>query len=298
MTTSRDPDRLIRAFLDEGEEQLHDQIYDAVRAQIEHKRQRAVFGLWRTPTMNKLVLGLGAAAVVVVLIIGAQFLRLPADGNVGNQSTPTPELTPDPTPSTSADSSLPEGPFTLRAEEGLPSITVTIPSSGWSLVPEFGALAKGDEVDNLPEATILLPTYAAGTPFYVSSDPCQWQSTTPETPATTIDQIAAALAAQETRDASEPVDVTVGGYAAKAITLHVPEDAKFSDCEDGEFVSFATSPGVRDRFHQGPGQIDAFWIIDVDGVIVIIDAMYRPDTPDALIEEMRSIAESATFELP
>ena len=64
MTASRDPDRLIHAFLLEGEEQLQDQVYDAVRAEIEQKRQRAVFGPWRTPTMNKFVtIGLGAAAV-------------------------------------------------------------------------------------------------------------------------------------------------------------------------------------------------------------------------------------------
>ena len=36
MTSSRDPDRLIHDFLLEGEEQLHDQVYDAVRAAIEH----------------------------------------------------------------------------------------------------------------------------------------------------------------------------------------------------------------------------------------------------------------------
>ena len=41
MTASRDPDRLIHDFLFEGEEQLQDQVYDAVRAEIEQKRQRA-----------------------------------------------------------------------------------------------------------------------------------------------------------------------------------------------------------------------------------------------------------------
>ena len=60
MTASRDPDRLIGAFLNEGEDQLHDQVYDAVRADIEQKRQRAVIGPWRMPTMNKFVtIGLG-----------------------------------------------------------------------------------------------------------------------------------------------------------------------------------------------------------------------------------------------
>ena len=69
MTASRDPDRLIHEFLLEGEEQLQDQVYDAVRAEIEQKRQRAVFGPWRTPTMNKFVtIGLAAAVAVVVAV--------------------------------------------------------------------------------------------------------------------------------------------------------------------------------------------------------------------------------------
>ena len=42
-------------------DQLHDRVYDAVRATIEQKRQRVIFGPWRAPTMNKFVtIGLGA----------------------------------------------------------------------------------------------------------------------------------------------------------------------------------------------------------------------------------------------
>lgn len=84
MTTSRDPDRLIHAFLLEGAEQLHDQVYDAVRAGIEQKRQWAVIGPWRVPVMSKfLAIGLGGAAVVVALFVGAQLLGRAAPGDVG-----------------------------------------------------------------------------------------------------------------------------------------------------------------------------------------------------------------------
>ena len=51
MTTPRDPDRLIRAFLDEGSTELPDRAYDAVRAHIERTRQRVVIGPWREPPM-------------------------------------------------------------------------------------------------------------------------------------------------------------------------------------------------------------------------------------------------------
>src|SRR5688572_21459079 len=92
MTASRDPDRLIHGFLLEGEEELQDQVYDAVRAEIEDKRQRAVSGLWRTPTMNKFVtIGLGAAAVVVLLFLGSRLIGSSNVGGPGIEPTDTPE---------------------------------------------------------------------------------------------------------------------------------------------------------------------------------------------------------------
>ena len=103
MTAHRDPDRLIHAFLEDGQTHLADPVFDAVRASIEQKRQRAVIGPWRMPNVNKLVpLGLGAAAVVVVLLVGGQLLR-PSGQNasVGAPSaspTPTVAPTPNPTP--------------------------------------------------------------------------------------------------------------------------------------------------------------------------------------------------------
>ena len=55
MNAHRDPDRLVHAFLMEGETELADQVFDAVRDRIEHKPQRVVIGPWRMPIMNKIV---------------------------------------------------------------------------------------------------------------------------------------------------------------------------------------------------------------------------------------------------
>ena len=316
MTTSRDPDRLIRAFLREGEDELQDQVYDAVRAEIEQRRQRTFIGPWRTRTMNKIVtIGLGAAAVVLALVVGIQLFGSPTGGFGGpgdepsfspEASVPGTSVEPSVAEPTSSADGLPDGPILVfdPPAEGAPSITMTISASGWTHLDDLGALEKGESVANLPEAVVLPDGLPPGAGLYVYGDPCQWASTTPETPATTVDEIVAALAAQASRDATEPVDVTVGGYAGKMITLHVPDDAVFSECEAGdqgpEFGTYQLE-AVQDRpsrFHQGPGQIDDFWIVDVGGSIVIIDAMYRPDTALETIDEMRALAESATFELP
>lgn len=250
--------------------------------------------------MNKLVsIGLGAAAVVVALLIGAQLLGPPAPGGVGGAPSASPS--PSPSPSPASETSLPQGPHIVaEPADDTPTITVTIRTSGWTSAPEIGGLGKGDDADP-PEAFMLFWSWPAGTNFSVYEDPCRWKSTKPDDPATTVDEIVTALAAQQSRDASEPVDVIIGGYAGKHVTLHVPDDTAtraeaFADCDEGLFASYETPGDAPTRYHQGPGQIDEVWILDVDGVTVIIDAMYRPSTPAALIEEMRAIAESATFE--
>ena len=95
MNASRDPDRMIHAFLREDAGLLDDQVYDAVRAEIEQKRQRVVIGPWRMPDMNKLVpIGLATAAVIAVLVIGSQLLGTPASGGVGGAPSAAPSPTP------------------------------------------------------------------------------------------------------------------------------------------------------------------------------------------------------------
>ncbi|CAN5686486.1 hypothetical protein BH23CHL7_BH23CHL7_13550 [soil metagenome] len=260
--------------------------------------------------MNRFSLAAASlVAVALVVVTGCDVASSPAptatpvatpthapSPTAGPTPTPEPSPTATPAPTRTPDAGLPLGPFDF--EDIRIATTVTIPASGWTFDAAFTALVKGNEVANLPEAAILFWSFPAGTGFYVPGDPCQATSTRPDTPATSVDDLAAALATQASRDASAPVDVTVGGYAGKSIILHVPGDAVSDECELGEFVSYGTEQDPLNRYHQGPGQIDELWILDVDGAFMIIDGMYRPDTPAELIEEMRSIAESATFDTP
>jgi hypothetical protein len=225
-------------------------------------------------------------------------------GGPAVEASPTPQPSEAPQsvePASSVGGFLPEGPFLVEDVAALadtPFITVTIPAPGWTSIPDYGGLEKGDEVENLPEAAMLAWAWPVGTRFDVYGDPCKWASTKPDTPATTVEEIAAALAAQGSRDASDPVDVTVGGHPGKHITLHVPDDwdGSSNDCDQDNFASYGVAGADEpSRYHQGPGQIDELWILDVNGAVSILDAMYRPDTPAALIDEMRTIAESATF---
>jgi hypothetical protein len=300
MTAPHDLDRQLDAFLQDGPSELPDPSFDAVRDHIEVTRQRVVVGPWRVPDMNKLVpIGVGAAALVVVAVVGAQLLGVPAPGGAGAP----PPATPSPSPVSSVAAPLPsEGSvFVLSTEtspltNGVPS-TVTIAAPGWEGEPGSGILINGVDPDG---AGLIGPWHE---PLYIYGDPCRWSTTRPEAPATTVESVVTALTAQASREATTPVDVTLDGYTGRMLTLHVPDNlessqgSSFSDCDEGKFGSWSTS-AERDpgRYHQFPGQIDEVWVVDIDGQAAVFDGSYAAGTPAETVAEMRAIIESIDFQ--
>jgi hypothetical protein len=308
-TSDRDVSRAIRSWLHEDWHEDASRIAGAVLDQVEATpERRAGWPAWRTPTMNRIVtLGLGAAAVVVAVFVGAQLLGTPS-GGFGSQPTPspTPTATPEPAatpePSPSVAAGLPEGPHLLwdQTDDGPVAVTVTIAAPDWDGDPGGGIL-EWKEGGAGPADSAGMITFE-GREYYVYGDPCDWSSTIPDTPATTVDELVGALANQASREASAPEDITVDGYAGKKIVLHMADDVDFDACDEGFFALFGqstgTSPHELSRYSQGPGQIEEVWAVDVDGLIVVMDGVYYADTPQNAVDELRAILASATFELP
>lgn len=114
MNASRDPNRLIRAFLREGDDELQDGVYDAVRDAIEKKPQRAFIGPWRISSMNRfLAIAAAAVAVLVVVFIGSQLFGPRTD--VGGRAHASP--TSQPTSTTPVAVTLASGSFTAPLGE-------------------------------------------------------------------------------------------------------------------------------------------------------------------------------------
>lgn len=261
--------------------------------------------------MNKIAaIGLAAVALVAAVLIGAQLLGAPNVGGPGiDDSSPAAEPTATPEPTASAEAGSSPNPFVVTNTDAPVLTTVAVASRGWSPLQGLDGITKNDDGLDPPEsvgAALLAWAWPAGTGFHVYGDPCLWSTTIPETPATTPDEIAAGLAAQAMSDATDPVDVTVGGYPGKTITLTVPmsfhlpdatREEKFGDCDEDVYGFYGVEGESEPaRNAQGAGQIDELWIIDVEGAIVILDGSYSPATPDDLVEEVRAMAESATFE--
>ncbi len=319
MSADRETTRIVRSWLEEGVTELPDRILDAVVDQLPATPQRRAtwWPAGRTSTMNKFVtIGLAAAAVLVLVFVGAQLMGSPRGPGGPGAATPTPTATETPTPARSTPPALPEagvpqGEYVVTGADDAVQVTFDIGSAGWIPLPEFDALTKDDDGLDPPDsvgAALLAWGWPAGTGINVYGDPCQWLTTSPETPAMTPDDIAAAFAAQAETNPTASTDVTVNGFAGKAITLHVPmsydlpnatREEKFADCDEDAFAFYGVgSEAGHARNAQGAGQIDELWILDVNGAIVILDATYSPATPPALVEELRTMAESATFEAP
>jgi hypothetical protein len=135
MTASRDPERMIHAFLLEGAERMHDQVYDAIRAEVDLRPQRAVIGPWRVPALNKLLpIGLGAAAVIAAVFLGTRLLGSPSGPGASALPTATLEATatpePSPTPAAPTLTPLAAPPLTQSFTSTKNGISLSVPD-GW-----------------------------------------------------------------------------------------------------------------------------------------------------------------------
>ncbi len=97
------------------------------------------------------------------------------------------------------------------------------------------------------------------------------------------DDFAEALAAHPQLDATNPLDVTLGGFSGKYLDLQLPAD--ISKCE----VYLPWAPAF---YAQGPSHRWHIWSLDVDGVRVVIQSGdFLGTLPDDLAE-MHAIIES------
>ena len=257
---------------------------------------------------NAVRIALAAAAVVVIAFLGYQLLSGLDVGGLGPTETPQPVSSLAP----SAGPSIPGLPGTVMSPEMLtpgtysvrpeiidaPRVEVTVPA-GWT---GFGfGISKNDSMS--PPAGVGITFW--GGPMYVYEDPCRWESSRPNAPVgPSVDEMVVALSAQAMRNATAPTELTVDGFAGKAIELTVPADIAFDpengfvDCDGRlEFRSWILEKGLSSYSLQAaPGQHDQVWIIDVNGTRVIIDASFYEATSATDMADLQAVLESIRFQ--
>ena len=269
MTAPRDADRLIQTFLSEGETDLPDRAFEAVRRDIHRTHQRVVLGPWREPDMSTVArVAIAAAAVVAIGLAWINF-GPPDKNGVGTQQTPTPTATTTPTPSPSPkplpNSGLVEpGRYTLTtageiAPGPFPQLAVTVPA-GWS-ADGGGLLLKNYGASDAEAGPSLVVWQMSGT--YV--DPCTNHTLVKLTAApgtdAYVDALADAFAHQPGTTAGPPTAVTVDGYSGKVVELTVTAD--ITKCPDNFWI-WGSNDG-NSRYVQGTNEMNRMYILNVEG---------------------------------
>ena len=123
----------------------------------------------------------------------------------------------------------------------------------------------------------------------VVADPCAGRKTPalldpPVGPA--VDDLVTAISSLRGYQATAPVDITVSGFHGIEFTLTAPN-------RDGCGSTWATAERTTGM---GAGEINLLRIIDVDGVRVMISGAYRPETPEAELDALKHVMDSAQIQ--
>lgn len=305
MSTDRDTTRVVRSWLEEGVAALPDRVLDAVLDQVPATPQRRSF--WqarRFAHVNKFApAAIAAAAVVVVAVVG--YNLLPRDGGTGEPASPVPTTgqTAAPSAPASPGTSAAPGPqtVTLRPFDG---------PEGFGMCPktEVAVDCVEDPRDNSMTFTLELPAGWAEVQAWVEpedspmgselgagllitrgswlySEPCRPDETVnPDIEVgPTVDDFVEALDAHPKLDVSVPMLKEVGGYPGTSMRLTVPDD--ISTCEHYR-------PIEETMYAQGPGHIWDLWIVDVNGIRVVIQANQSRATTEEQRQELLAIVDS------
>jgi hypothetical protein len=232
---------------------------------------------------------IATAAVAAVAVVGINLLPGSQSGAGGvtpsaSPSAPSvaPSASPSPTPEPTA-SLVTHAirPCCLEDFPGLNSMTFAIlaPAS-WEAWEGFGVWPVGQ--GNAPPDGAYVGLYPGGNLY---SAPCltdeEAGADVPVGP--TVDDLVTALVDHPSLDVTAPVDVTLAGYSGTYLDLTVPDD--ISEC-----VRYM--PMDHHIYAQGPGQRWHMWILDVDGVRVLVEGNDYPDTPAETLAEEQAIIES------
>ena len=302
MTTERDPrTRIVLSWLREDAHENAELVLLRALDEVDTTPQRRSWWPARRSTdMNSLYkLGLAAAAVLVVAIVGYNLLPRSTIGPPVPSPTvatsPSPSLSPTLKPTPSA------GPRTVTATPFAPGTsTVLCPAPSVdpdcvedprddSITVTYTVPEGWDEIDGSVWIDANAPPGGAAVGFargsWMWSQPCTPDDLgAPDIPVgPSVDDFVTALVDHPLLDVTTPVDVTLSGFSGKYLDLQVPDD--ISDCA-------RYRPLDAHIYAQGPGQRWHMWILDVGGVRILVETNDYPGTPPARLAEEQAMIDS------
>jgi hypothetical protein len=296
MSSIRDPNQQIKAFLNEGLDELPDRSYDAVRAAIDTTRQWAVVGPWTEPQIRTpMRIALAAAAVLTVAFLGSRLLPATSFGpasSSGPRATPPDTIVPTAQPSAAilrGHASLAAGDYVISdARYTRAPVSFTLPS-GWMSTEGF--LVKGNSTDAWANHAVVATWIVDN----VYADACHWQGTMHSV--TTASEIVDALATQKGRDVFEPRTVSLGGTPATLVRISVADDFDAASCDGGLVRNWPDPGGNEDGgWRSIPGQTDDVYVVNSAQGPFVIFATALPKASEDDAAELARIVDSIQIE--
>jgi hypothetical protein len=291
MTATRDPDRLIRAFLDEGLTELPDRSYAAVRGAIDRTRQRTFFGPRRTPFMRTSFQLAAAAAAVAIVVAGLALISRPL-GPAGSSPTPHPSATLIPT-FVPSDALAYRWPRTLDAGRYATSMSWDVPFAMSFTVPAGWESRDVEIIQGDMSVSLQWP-------WDLYADPCSETSATIDT-GSTPEEFANALGNVHGIDVASPVATTIGSLPAVTVTYHATDLACVGEASrlwsNATWTILPVQPlgppswPVRAGTHR-------VWLLDIDGRRMAIDATAGASASAADEAALQAVLDSIAFGPP
>lgn len=289
MSADRDVSRIVRSWLREDEHESADRVLGIVLDQLDTTPQRRAWWPARRATpMTYARLAIPAAAVLVVAVIGYQFLPR-ATGSVGDGPTgtarPTATAQPTSTPVPTQVSPLPKtgslaaGTYRVNTE---PPFLVTVPA-GW--VSTGTGVRKNVDKPN----EVALDVWTGN--LRVFADACRSEGTDKPVGPKAADLLAA-LRAQKNSDVSDPVDANVGGVTGMRLEISAPADLNVSGCSIGSLQIWVTGDGSYYAGLSPDTPPEPVYIADAPGGRFVYHAGGEPAATAADIAELDAIVAS------
>lgn len=247
-------------------------------------------------------IAIAAAAVLVVAVVGINVFPSRNPSNVG-----VPNPSPSPTPSPillPADGSSGLGPMEPGAyvtDGDWADVNVMLPVI--FTVPEGWGNA-GWAIERPPGASSQFTAKAGdawisfGTVGQTYSDPCKYQSTALDPPlGPTVQDFVTALGQQVGSNATTPSAATIDGFSGQALQIEIPVGIDAPNCEGREYRLWV-APGQGDPARNTgnlSGLDDRLWVLDVNGIRLVIESLAPMAATDAQRSEAEAIVESIHF---
>jgi hypothetical protein len=250
---------------------------DAWREQEKHQRRSS-----RNKRIGAFAVAAAIGIVAVVVVIRA------ADEGTGTQPGGEPTDTTG-IPTAEAIPPLPGGvvePGRYVFSSGDPGldashrITIDVPE-GYVDVDGLAVLKSGTSQTSVGTAAI----------EDVYANACRWEGTALDRSAiSSAEGVAAALASQKGLRVSTPTDVTVDGFSGTYMERRVPARTDLAECDRGQFRVYEVT--VWGERYLVRGLLSLLWIIDVDGVPLVIEAALDAGTSAQVRAELLRMVES------